>query len=105
MSNPVTILAPIILAPGKTEADLLTASAIFQREFVSFQPEVLRRELIRKNDGTYLDIIQFRSEADAVIFMEREKESSACTNFFSVMDMSATDETDGIELYQSLETY
>ena len=48
MKTPITVLAPIKLATGKTEADLLAASDRFQEEFVSNQPGVLRRELVRK---------------------------------------------------------
>ena len=50
--SPVTVLAPIKLAAGKSEADLLAASKIFQEEFVAHEPGVLRRELVRKPDGT-----------------------------------------------------
>lgn len=105
MNNPVTVFAPIKLAAGKSEADLLAASAIFQREFVDSQPGVLRRELVRKGDGTYLDIVRFRSKKDAVIVMEREKESDACHAFFSVMDMGIEDSSDDIDFCESLETY
>ena len=38
MKTPITVLAPIKLAAGKTEADLLAASDRFQEEFVSNQP-------------------------------------------------------------------
>ena len=105
MANPVTVLAPIKLAAGKTEADILTASAMFQKEFVDSQPGILRRELVRKSDGTYLDIVQFRSMEDAMAVMEKEKESAACHAFFSVMDLGAEDESGNFEFYQSLETY
>ena len=105
MANPVTVLAPIKLAAGKTEADLLAASARFQEEFANSQPGILRRELVRKNDGTYLDIVQFRSMEDAMAVIEKEKESVACHAFFSVMDLGAEDDSGSIDFYQSLATY
>ncbi len=105
MNKPVTVLAPIKLANGKCEADLLAASTRFQNEFVSSEPGIIRRELVRKSDGTYLDIIQFRSEEEAMAVIDKEKESDACHAFFSVMDLGAEDESGNIEFYPSLETY
>lgn len=105
MTNPITVLAPIKLAAGKTEADLLVASDKFQKEFANAQPGLLRRELVRKSDGEYLDIVQFRSMEDAMAIIEKEKESAACHAFFAVMDMETTDESDSIDFYQSLVTY
>ena len=105
MANPVTVLAPIKLAAGKTEEDLLVASARFQKEFVNDEPGIVRRELVRKADGTYLDIVQFRSKEDAMAVIEKEKESVACHAFFSVMDIGSVGETGGIDFYQSLATY
>ncbi len=107
MTNPITVLAPIKLAAGKTEADLLAASDRFQKEFANDQPGLIRRELVRKIDGEYLDIVQFRSMEDAKDTIEKEKESAACHAFFSIMDMDmdTTDASNGVEFYQSLVTY
>lgn len=107
MTNPITVLAPIKLAAGKTEADLLAASDRFQKEFAGAQPGLLRRELVRKSEGEYLDIIQFRSMEDAEDIIEKEKKSAACHAFFSVMDMDmeTSDTTAGVSFYQSLATY
>ncbi len=107
MTNPITVLAPIKLAKGKTEADLIKASDKFQEEFAGQQPGLIRRELIRKGDGEYLDIIQFRSKEDADAIIEKEKESPACHAFFAVMDMELekADKSYTIEFYQSLATY
>ena len=102
MSNRVTVLAPIKLAPGKTEEDLLKASRKFQEEFVNTEPGIIRRELVRKAEGEYMDIVQFRSEEDAQDVIKKEMESPVCRDFFSVMDMSAEDD---IMFFQSLETY
>jgi len=105
MANPITVLAPIKLAAGKTEADLLEASDRFQKEFVNAQPGLIRRELVRKSNGEYLDIVQFRSMQDAMAIIEKEKESLACHAFFAVMDMGSADDSDSIDFHQSLRTY
>lgn len=103
--QPVTVIAPIKLAEGKSEADLLAASLIFQNDFVAHEPGVLRRELVRKPDGTYLDIVQFRSEDDMADVVKREMESPACASFFSVMDLSDFDPDAQMDVYVSLETH
>ena len=105
MTNPITVLAPIKLAAGKTEADLLAASDRFQKEFANTQPGLLRRELVRTGDGKYLDIVQFRNIEDAKAIIEKEKESAACHAFFSVMDLDAADADGSIDFYPSLATY
>lgn len=102
---PVTVLAPIKLAKGKTEADLLAASQIFHQEFVAHEPGVLRRELVRKPDGTYLDIVQFRSHEDYLDVVEKEMASPICAKFFSVMDLSDFDLDAEMDVNISLETH
>lgn len=102
MNKTITVFAPIRLAQGKTEADLLAASDNFERGFASAQPGVLRRELVRKSDGTYLDIVQFRSREDMDVVMKLEMESEVCHAYFAVMDMSA--EAD-LDIVTSLATY
>ena len=104
MTTPVTVIAPIKIAKGKTEADLLQASEQFQQGFARHQPGILRRELIRKAEGEYLDIVQFRSAEDAQDVMEKEQESEACHAFFSVMDLSDMKEEHMLP-YPSLATY
>jgi len=106
MTNPITILVPIKLAKGKAEADLIAASNKFQIDFAGKQPGLIRRELIRKTNGEYLDIVQFRSEKDAEDIIEKEQASPACHEFFSVIEMNTdTGENEIIEFYQSLVTY
>jgi len=105
MSNPVTVLAPIKLMAGKTEADLLAASREFQEGFVSQQAGVIRRELVRTAEGEYMDIIQFRSKEDAEQVIEAERLSPHCATFFSVMDLSGVDMDADMPFYASLETH
>ena len=104
MTTAVTVFAPIKIAQGKTESDLLIASDRFQEEFVRHQPGVLRRELIRKSEGKYIDIVQFRSAEDARDVMAKEQESEACQSFFSILDLSDMSDAD-MPLYASLATY
>ena len=104
MTTAITVLASITLAAGKTEADLLTASNIFEKEFVSKEAGVVRRELVRRGDNEYIDIVQFRSMKDMEEVMEKEKSSQVCHDFFSVMDLENMDDSQ-IVICPSLATY
>ena len=105
MNTPVTVIAPIKLAAGKTERDLLAASEVFQADFVSKQAGILRRELVRTGPGTYLDIVQFSSEAEAQNVLALEANSTACLVFFAVMDLTGEDASKMPDLYPSLATF
>jgi hypothetical protein len=104
MTQIITVLASIKLAEGKTEQDLLAASETFEREFVRLQPGVLRRELVKKGAGEYIDIVQFRSAEDMEAIMELEMASPACHALFAVIDMTGMSNS-GVATYSSLTTY
>ncbi|MCG8493137.1 MAG: hypothetical protein MI743_16065 [Sneathiellales bacterium] len=106
MHKPITVLAPFKLAEGINEADFLSASDSFQLDFVDKKPGVLRREVISKGDGTYLDIVQFRSKEDAMKIIEQEKTCSICQRFFSILEIDEGWETeDDMPLYNVLAIY
>lgn len=105
MSNHVTVLAPMKLAPGKTEADLMASSEKFQNEFVAKQPGILRRELIRTGDGQYTDIVLFKSKEDAQKVIAAEAESPVCREFFAILDMTDMDMDAEMEFHASLAVY
>ncbi|WP_428244375.1 hypothetical protein [Gynuella sp.] len=103
MSQTITVLAPIKLAAGKTETELLTASERFQAEFVCHQPGIIRRELVRRDDGQFMDIIQFKDRKSLEDVMAEEQQSEVCMAFFAIMDMNAT--SANIEICESLSTH
>ncbi|MCF6327452.1 MAG: hypothetical protein L3J21_09190 [Devosiaceae bacterium] len=107
MGDTITILAEIKLAKGITEAELLAGSEKFQKEFAGKQPGLIRRELVRKGNGEYLDIVQFASMAHAEALMEKEKTSTVCHEFFALMDMGdgSGDDMEGVEICQSLQVF
>ncbi len=106
MYKPITVLVPFRLADGISEADLLNGSDIFQAEFVDKEPGVLRRELVAKEDGSYLDIVQFRSQEDALKVMEKERTCSICHRFFSLLEMNDSVEAESsMSFYSTLAVY
>lgn len=105
MSNPVTILAPIKLAQGVTEADFLIASEKFQKEFVNQESCILRRELIKKSDTEYMDIVQFTDKESVYKIMEKEQNHPTCQAFFALMSFSEEELASPMPIYQSLTSH
>ena len=79
------VLAPIRLIEGVTEQALLEASHAFQADFVSKQPGIVKRLLLRSKDGAYADLVFFESKAAADRVVEAEASSPHCAKFFSIM--------------------
>ena len=105
MSGSIIEWAPIRLAEGKTEADLLAASAKFQKEFLDSQPGFLRRELLRLAEGRYADIVHWRTMADAEAIMAKAPSSPACLAYFATMELNPDNIAEGVEHYHSLAVY
>jgi len=105
MTAPTVEMAKIKLLAGKSEAELVAASEQFQREFLNKQPGFLRRELLRLDEGNYLDLVHWRSAADANAVMEHIMTSPSCLAYFAVMDMDPDKPDEGVTHYTSLVTY
>ncbi len=105
MTGTIIEWAPIKLAAGRTEADLIAASDAFQRDFLSHQPGFVRRELVRRGEGEYVDIVHWRSLDDAKAIMAKVETSPACRAFFSVMDMDDADAAGCIDHFTSIAVY
>jgi hypothetical protein len=103
--NAIIEWAPIRLAAGRSEKELLDASEAFQRDFLSVQPGFLRRELLRKSEREYVDIVHWQSAADAQAIMDKVANSQACAMYFAVMDMGTGDMTAGVDHFTSLAVY
>jgi hypothetical protein len=105
MTEMTVEMAKIKLRAGNSEADLIAASDRFQRDFLDAQPGFLRRELLRLDEGNYLDLIHWRNAADASAVMEHIADSPSCEMYFAVMDMNPDNPEEGVTHYASLATY
>jgi len=97
MSDRIIELALIKLAEGKTEHELIKASETFQEQFLSGQNGFVRRDLVRKEDGTYMDIILWESRAHADAIFEKAQKSEAVGMYFSLMDFDPENMAEGVE--------
>ena len=105
MAQRVVEMAKIRLREDRSEADLMSASETFQRDFLRNQPGFLRRELLRLDARNYLDLVHWQSSEHAAAIMEHASGSPACQAFFAVMEMDSTDPAEGVTHYESLATY
>lgn len=105
MSATVIELAEIKLAPGKSEADLIAASNRFQEEFLKDQPGFLGRDLTRRENGDYADLVRWADRASADAIMARARQSPACAAYFAVMRMDAGDPSEGVRHFDVLAAY
>lgn len=99
--------ATIRLAPGVTEDALIAASDGFQKAFLAEQPGFISRALVKNDDGTFADVVRWRSHEDALAVAEKIMTSEACQGYFAVMDMSADsgDGMSGVSHHAVLRTY
>lgn len=105
MQQTVVEIATIKLAPGRTEAELDTASAHFQQEFLRHQPGFLRRELVRQDESNFADIVHWRSIEDAEAVATKIAGSAACESYFSVMDFDPEHTMAGVTHYTLIADY
>jgi hypothetical protein len=82
------MLAPIHLQDGVDEGALLRASDAFQANFVSKQAGIIKRVLLRNRDGSYADLVFFKSKEAADEVCQAEATSPECLEFFKIMKTS-----------------
>lgn len=97
MTQEIIELAQVRLATGKTEQDLLQASEAFQNGFLSKQDGFVRRDLVRRKDGTYVDIIKWTSQAQADVVFQKAQNSELAGNYFSMMAFDPENIEEGVE--------
>jgi len=78
--------APFTLRNGASEQRLMEASESLQRDFLDRQEGFLRRDLLKAEDGSWVDLVFWRSRADMDAAMKRVTESPVCHTYFSLMN-------------------
>lgn len=81
----------------KTEQDLALASEIFQRDFLNGQDGFLSRDLVRRPDGSFWDIILWENQKKANAVFARAQVSQAAKLYFAVMTFDAEANDPGVE--------
>jgi hypothetical protein len=77
--------APFKLADAVDESRLLRAADAIQADFLAKQPGFIRRELLRGQDGQWVDLIYWESEEAAARAMQHVESSAVCLEYFQLM--------------------
>ena len=105
MSGPVIEWAPFRTRTGVDEATLLAASERLQADFLAWQDGFIRRELIRRGPGDYVDVVWWRTREAARSAMAHVEESPSCRKYFALMGTNGWGAGDGVEHFHSVGVY
>ncbi len=82
--------APFVKASDITEQRLVAAADSVNANFLILQKGFIKRELVKKSDNEYADIIHWRTRADAISAGEKVMDCDKCNEYFKLMDMEAS---------------
>ncbi len=82
--------APFIKINGVADDALIAAAESVTTEFLSHQKGFLKRELVKKSETEYADILHWKTKADAVAASANIENCEPCGKYFSLMDMEAS---------------
>lgn len=95
-------LAPFKLKAGIDEQTLFKASDEFEENFVKKQKGIIKRIFLKNVDGSYADLVFFKSKEDADRVLQAEQTSP---EFFSLMEMDETSPNMGVLSFDHIKTY
>ena len=106
MANVTIEWAPFRLVDSADEARLVRASDALQAGFLSRQPGFLRRELLKGQDGQWVDLVYWESEEAAARAMQEAASSPACFEYFQLMvSADHADPGAGVLHFEKKKTY
>jgi len=79
--------APFIKAKGITDQQLIVAADLVNFEFLAKQPGFIKRELIKKSEIEYADVIHWGTKKEAEAAGEKVFNCGECNAYFKLMDM------------------
>jgi hypothetical protein len=98
--------APFKLADGADEARLLRASDGLQTGFLARREGFIRRELLKGQDGQWVDLVYWESEEAAARAMQEAASSPACLEYFQLMvGVDHPDPAAGVLHLRQVKTY
>lgn len=98
--------APFTLKQGATEEHLLKASTVLQQDFLQHQKGFVRRELLKKSDREFIDMVYWETREDAKNAITNAEKSPACFAYFQLMeDADHTQPEAGVLHFEILSEY
>jgi hypothetical protein len=83
--NVVIEWAPFTVKPGVDAAELIAASEALQNDFLSQQRGFIRRELLKGQNGQWVDLAVWESRDAADHAVKNAAESPVCFQYFQLM--------------------
>ena len=97
--------APFTLVEGATETQLLQASADLQTEFLARQPGFVSRELLRRSEREWCDLLYWESEQAVQAAMAKVADHPTCLRYFQLMETNHDDAHNGVQLFARRAAY
>jgi hypothetical protein len=104
MSGKTIEFAPFRAKAGVDESTMLALSNRLEGEFLVRQPGYIRRELLKAEDGTFVDLVWWESPAAAEAAMGKVAESEVCAAYFAAMELASEAEA-GVSLFRQVRVY
>lgn len=88
-----------------SEQELLKASDNLQQEFLQKQPGFIRRELLKKSEGSYVDILWWKTRKYAEQASDKVMQHPACLGYFQLMDADLMNPNEAPTHFLQVKTY
>ena len=82
--------APFIKASGVSDQELIKAANLVNIHFLASQKGFIKRELVKKSDSEYADIIHWQTKDNAITAGKAVGNCIQCGEYFKLMDMEAS---------------
>jgi len=79
--------APFIKASDVSDEQLIAKADVVNNDFLIKQKGFIKRELIKKNNNEYADVIYWETKNDAVSAGEKVSTCVKCGEYFQLMNM------------------
>lgn len=77
--------APFVKAVSVTDEQLVAAANTVNSNFLVNQKGFIKRELIKKNESEYADVVYWQTKADAITAGEKVSTCIECNEYFKLM--------------------
>lgn len=104
-SNVVVEWAPYKKLSNITDSQLVNAADNVNSEFLAKQKGFIKRELVKKSETDYADIIHWASQADAESAGSKVESCSVCLEYFKLMNTEAGESGAGFSYYSILKIW
>jgi len=98
--------APFIKAVDISDSVLIHTADKVTSGFLTHQAGFIKRELVKKSDSEYADIIHWNTKSDATAAANKVETCTVCAEYFELMNISESDAAGaGFSYFSVLKTW